>query len=442
MLPSPRIVVIDDELEDMRAIVEGLNTLGAAAVGIHYTSDKQLSPFPCLRILFLDLHLHSGAGDTDLQITYTVGLLSQLISTNHGPYAIVLWSLHDDERDRFEAKLKERIPYLEIPAPHAIMALKKADHLELHDNRKVKDVAALGAEVLSRIHEDAHVAALLAWEEHVTLAANDTICQISQMVREETAKPTASLNDILGELAIAAAGHENAKKSVFRATNEVLVGIVSDRLLHRTVGGELDEQWKKAVTLRTSKESDLTIPSAARLNSLLHLETGDFEPFRRGRVVDLSSLTERQFIGIWGESRQTMIKHFDRQNKGLKPTNWLMAQVRASCDEAQQNSGLLPFVLGISLVPSDKDKIGDAWVKDAGRCDFLWLSPPLATDEDKIMYLALHLRFIVGLSEGRVTRLRLKSKWRLRESILAEISKKLHSYGDRPGIIRFTSTKK
>lgn len=439
MLPSPRIVVIDDEKKDVQAIVEALNVLETTAVGIHYTPGRGMPRFPCLRILFLDLHLLPGAGSTEQQVKYTVDLLAQLLTPANGPYAIVLWSGHAAERELFEQILEERLPSLEITPPLMIVSLDKVDYLNPQDH-EVSEPTRLRDAVLAKIQENPQLAALLAWEEHVAQAVNDTICQIFQMAQKGSPKAAVELTRILGELAIEGGGLENARRNVFRAINEVLVQIVSDRLLHRTEPGDLGQLWQKAVAIRESRDSTLSSEEAVRLNRLLHLEEGVFETWRRGSVVNLASLPEDQFLDIWGESRADLLKAFDFNKKGISPLSWAMVQVRPPCDEAQQNNGLRPFVLGIWLTQSsDKEK---KWAGEASHCNYLWLSPPLPAGHDQLMYLALHLRFVTGLSTAKMNSLGLESGYRLREPLLDEISQKLHSYSDRPGIISFKPKKK
>jgi hypothetical protein len=367
MLPSPRIVVIDDEEKDVQAIVEALNVLETTAVGIHYTPGREVPRFPCLRILFLDLHLLPGAGSTEQQIKYTVDLLAQLLTSANGPYAIVLWSGHATERELFEQILHERLPVLEITAPLIIVSLDKVDHLQDHE---VRDPKRLKDAVLGTIQKNPQLAAILAWEEHVAQAVNDTICQIFQMACQGAPEAATGLNHVLGELAFSAAGLENARRDVFRSVNEVLVPIVSDRLLHRGIAAELRQQWSEAVTVE-DRDSELTEQQAARLNSLLHLESGALlvaiQPRDRGSVVNLSSFTDEDFQGIWGYSRQQLLGAFRLQNQ--QPGRWVMIQVQPPCDQAQQHQGLLPYILGTELTPSN------TWYKDRNRQPCFWLSP-------------------------------------------------------------------
>lgn len=428
MLPSPRIVVIDDEEKDVQAIVEALTTLETSAVGIHYTPGRELPRFPCLRILFLDLHLLPGAGSTEQQVKYAVDLLPRLLTLSNGPYAIVLWSRHATEKDLFEKILQERLPTLEITTPLMVVSLDKVDHLQDH---QVSNPVGLRDSVLNTIRKSPQLAALLAWEEHVAQAVNDTICQIFQMARQDSSEPvTAGLNRILGELAVSAAGIENARRDVFRSVNEVLVQIVSDRLLHRGVGTELRQQWSDAVTVE-AHDSKLTDHQSTRLNSLLHLESGELlatiEARDRGSVVDLSNIPpEEDFQEIWGYSRQQLLEAFKLPSQ---PCRWVMVQVQPPCDQAQRRQGLLPYILGAEVTPTN------TWYKERNRQPCFWLSPKFLKEDGEIRCLAFHLRFVAGFPRTRLKSFNLPVCYRLREPLMAMLAHTLHGYGGRPGII-------
>ncbi len=430
MLPAARIVVIDDNESDVRAIVTALNSLGTSSVGVHYSPEWKRVSFPCLRILFLDLHLHEGGGSNEQQIKLTIDLLPSLLSKNHGPYVIVLWSGHASEKDLFEQTLDARLSALEITAPLAVIPLDKISHVP---QGRVDDPEGLREAVLAKIREIPQLAAILGWEEHVAQAVNDTICQIVQMARRNPEGAIIGLNRILGELAVATAGLESARDDSFRPTNEVLVQIVADRLLHRGVDSTLSQLWRVAVTDLKDK-SGLEGLDAARLNSLLHLEgeiLGGSSNWERGKVLNLSLLEEGEFLKVWGTLKDNIKEDFFLKD-ATSEIKWIAIQVRPACDEAHMHSGLLPYVLGISTPPGSTN-----WLDRTKKAKHLWVSPEFATQTDEIYRLLFHLRFVAGLHRDRLRELDRPLFCRLRESLVAELTHELHSYSGRPGLIRF-----
>ena len=429
MLPSPKIVVVDDEQEDVQAIVKGLNGLGTTAVGVHFTADNLLPSFPCLRLLFLDLHLMSG--DTNQQIRQTVDILANILTSDHGPYGIILWSKHVDELEQFHAVLFERFVPQGLPVPLSIEALHKGDFLTGLEHRKINDVEAFEQAILDRIQQTPQLAALLGWEEHVSRAADDAIRQLLQISKSSGASsPSAEVNRLLGELAVASAGSANARQDVFRAANEVLVSVLLDRLIHRSAEDETHTLWQRAVT-DLEGHSTLSSEASARLNRFLHVETGmqlgRAKPWERGSVLDLSARPD-EFQPLWGAKPEAIWKE-DLELPSSESIRWLMVQVQAPCDQAQQREGLLPYILGLSFSPPSKRKLSKISKKK-----HVWLSPSLDID-GQIRHLAFHFRFVTGLARAATEGFEV---WlRLREQILAELTHELHSYANRPGIIRF-----
>ncbi len=445
MLPSPKIVVVDDELEDVRAIVEGLNALGAAAAGVHFSGEK-LPEFPCLRLLFLDLHLVSGTGGSQQQIKSTIGLLPDLLSSDHGPYVIVLWSGHSDECDAFRAAATKHLVEGGIPVPLSIVSMNKTEFIVHQEkSRQVSDPQRLQDTILQHIRENPQMAALLGWEEHVSRSANDTIRELSRIARaSEGGDLSFEINRVLGELAVASAGFGNAQRDVFRATNEVLSQFIIDRLMHR--GARLDTQnvWRQAVT-GLQEESALSDVDTARLNTFLHIETGDLletvKPGDRGSVVELPQSWLEGFANTWGYTQDALQEEFklpvsenpkERDATNQDTRRWVMVQLQASCDHAQGNRSLLPYVLGLLHVPTA------GWLKKT-MPEAVWISPRIelkTTDGDvKTHCLVVHFRFVVGLPGADVGKLNVCC--RLREPLLNQLTHELHSYGGRPGIIRF-----
>ena len=60
MFGVTQIVAIDDSKDDLRALVRGLNLLGSACLGIHYSNvpgDMTIVPCPQVRVVITDLNL-------------------------------------------------------------------------------------------------------------------------------------------------------------------------------------------------------------------------------------------------------------------------------------------------------------------------------------------------------------------------------------------------
>lgn len=430
MLPAPKIVVVDDNADDVYAIVEGLAALGTTALGVHYSPDLDALPrLAGVRLLFLDLHL-SGTGDSEQQIKNTIGILESFLTPDNGPYAIILWSGHilgyfESFRDQVKRRLNSHL------LPLQIVPLDKNEFIEPGVGRRhLVNLDGLKTRIQEQIGCCPQLAALLAWEEGVSQAASDTVRQIFWMACRRNSDDAADgINKVLGELAAAAVGRKNAEENIFRGVNEVLVQVVADRLQHRSAGHETDELWRRAVQL-----GERSVPSeedGALLNRFIHVEDGSLldrvEPWERGSIIGLEST---KLPDLWGLPSEELLKEFCLATSQPSSMEWIMVQVQPPCDQAQKNRGLLPYVLGLIGVGISKSKRGEI----SGR-KHLWLSPPLSSGNE-IIYIVLNLRFVVGLTQHSEL-LKKPVRMRVRDQLLAEISHELHSYSGRPGVIRF-----
>lgn len=428
MLPSPKILVIDDNLKDVQAIVAGLAALGTTALGIHYSPDlAELPTLPGLRILFLDLHL-LGSGDDEQQVLNTIGLLTTCLAPDNGPYAIVLWSSHvSGQFERFQDEVTRRLPMMDLPLPLQIVPLDKLDFIRAGI---ISDPEALKARIQEKVESCPQLAVLLSWEDGVSRAAADAVREIFQMAcRRNAENPAGEIGRLLGELAVAAVGRKNAEADIFRGVNNVLVQVVADRLQHRSAGEETARLWQKAVTL--GEKSIPVEKDAARLNRFLHVEDGSLlgraHPSERGSLVGLE---KDQLVGLWGLAEDALLQEFCLASAKPASMEWTMVQVQPPCDQAQRNAGLLPYVLGMRASGISKNRLGEI----RGR-KHLWLSPPLISD-DEVFRLIFNLRFVAGLSRDSAF-LKGPIRLRLRDQLLAELTYELHSYGGRTGVIRF-----
>lgn len=162
------------------------------------------------------------------------------------------------------------------------------------------------------------------------------------------------------------------------------------------------------------------------------------KPWERGSVLNLACLEEDEFEQMWGVSREAAWESGFRLGAEVKAKDWFMIQVQAPCDQAQGNSGLFPYVLGLSLRhPKDRGvskSISNKAHGRLGKLAYIWLSPALELDNE-VTLLAFHFRFSLGLTRQAVGEFEVSL--RLREQILSELTHEFHSYANRPGIIRF-----
>ena len=184
MLPTPRVIVIDDESKHLLGLTEGLNRYGAACLPIHFTGETEnIPPCPHVRVIFADLHLTGGPVTDHAKDFSTIGGLIEDSIKPSGPYLIVLWTQYPEQADR----LRNYLNNLEgVTKPFTVRALNKNDHLDSVDG-SVKSTEVLVEAIRRIVTGQPQVAALLNWEERVLDAAADTISSILELAEPVTA---------------------------------------------------------------------------------------------------------------------------------------------------------------------------------------------------------------------------------------------------------------
>ncbi len=431
MLPTPRVIAIDDDPKHLTGLTEGLNRCGTACSPIRFTGDlesMQIQPCPHVRVIFADLNLFPA--QSSRSNFATIAALIEKIKPS-GPYFIVLWTISPDKADDlydFLQRLDKKM------RPLIVRALDKNPYLDLATG-SAKNPEALAEAIQEMIAGQRQVAALFDWETRISDAAADTVSSILKLVEVAAADRAEEISRLLASLAVGAVGKEHVEKDRFRAVNEALLPILADRIAFMRSEERDKELWGAAF-----KESDarreLSLAEAAKLNRLLHiaLPTADSTGVERGAVIDLpiSGDEFEQAFGIeQNEAAQKQFRcpQFDDRDARFR---WVLVQSQAICDYAQPKPGPLPFHLGL-LMPSSEvgaDKPPAA----------LWDSPYFEFREE-ICILHVNARFQMALLPNAEV-VKRQPLFRLREQLLSDLIYRIHSYGARPGIIKFPEPKK
>jgi hypothetical protein len=435
MLPSPRIIAIDDEPTHLRGLADGLNSFGVACLQVHFTGDDtQLKPCPHVRVIFADLHLNEGGAGMEDARHFTVigGFIEQTIIPS-GPYIIVLWTRFADRADALATFLEERL--LNVPKPFIVTALDKNEHLD--EEGKVKDSTRLVQAIQEAISKQPQVAALLNWEERVLGAASDTVGAIVGLTTTGANQPprSAQLGRLLSQLAKASVGEGHVERDRFHAVNEALLPILADRVSVLKGQNEADDPWKSAFS-EADLAAGVSAQEAAQLNRFLHIAEGEagISAADRGAVFALpAQFAGEAFKTTCGmEEAETAGKQFGCKtfNTADESCRWVLIQVQAICDYAQRQPGPLPFVLALEMPNSAKST--------SSLPAALWVSPVMWI-RGAPRILAVNSRFQVMMPETHARQI--AADYRLREQILGELVYRIHSHGARPGILRMDESK-
>ena len=427
MLPTPRIIAIDDNPQDLSGITKGLNQYGVACLPIHFTGEPDdIGSYPHVRVIFADLRLNEGGPGDDHKRHFSVitSLIEQKIKPS-GPYILILWTDYADQLEGLRQFL-ERLS--DVPKPLAIEAIDKSQHL---NNGDLKNPDKLVEEINNFFHQQPQIAAILNWEKRVSDATADTVSSIFSLATtsSEAQERGKDVGRLLARLAVEAVGKDHVEQDRFRAVNEALLPILADHVAAMRSPESDNEIWQEAFD-SSDAESAFSLEEAAKLNSQVHIATMEGnQGAERGAVIDLPDELSSNFEQAFGLTQEVAAeRQFRCRNftQGQNECCWVLVQCQAVCDYAQTQPGPLPYYLGLEL-PEGNARSGTPPAA-------LWTSPPFYRN-GAVRYLHVNSRFQLSLPHSKAEEAR--TRYRLREQLISSLIFHIHSYGARPGILSF-----
>lgn len=350
MFTPPRYLAIDDELSELSPLVEALHKIGAPCVGVHFDPPgfPEATLFAGVRILFTDLHLIKGVAASSLNYDAIARIIDSCVPTNHGPYLLVLWTSHEEERQALSERLQVTVPE---KMPLAILGLGK----ERFRTGSGWDGLALQNALRNQVAGIPQLAALMSWERDVLAAANATLALIGGLVptTERTLDRYAvGLDYTLSQLAIAAAGASNAKSDPRGAISAALAPLLADRIVNQGDPHGSSALWKQAVTFQEGGTA-LTSLQKADMHRMVHFAVPSAEPVSRtdwGAVIPFgdAQLAESAMRARFGTTSSDLrSREFKLKDSRLDEGKLVLIRGGAACDQAQNNPGPLPMLLGL-----------------------------------------------------------------------------------------------
>lgn len=418
---SARIVLIDDKLHHLHGLTKALGKLDSACLPFQFEDQgPSRSQLKHARVIFSDLYLLSDSltGDTKQQLANIVSMLSEGLDENHGPYVLVIWTENPD-------KLADLNGYLEALAPGQrpidYICFNKSEYINPGDGSLINE-AGLIEKIQTALGAWSGVSALLWWETAVANAAAGLATSLWEFAGGNDNLRSEGLRQTFGKLAIASAGYHNAKDYPGMSVNETLVPLLADRLEQANFPSKI---WKDAVEF---EKFNLASP-VSRLNSLIHLDFSRIDDStQRGAASNLlgSWKTDQGFHDKFGYPKREIIRDFGfgegKIDEVLKDIEWYLIQVSASCDQAQRNNNLIPFILAATI--SEKGN------KTASGS--VWKSKPLEIN-GKSTTIYAHSSFILGMRASECGGMR--CAFRLRSALLDSLIFSARTHAARPGTI-------
>jgi hypothetical protein len=434
MFSQGRYVIVDDDPDQLRPLVDALHALGAPCLGVRYDANIGLADgqFRGVRILFMDLHLQGPATGKAANYALIGGLLEQCVIPASGLYILVLWTAHAEELAAFTGYIQEavRAEY----RPLAILGMDKKTYLAADK----LDQGKLKADIEKAVTGDARLQALLSWEHDVLAAAGATLAEIGGLIKDEDRtleRYPRSLDGILSLLAVAAVGAQNAERDPRSAVNAALAPILADRILSIEPKAANAEIWQRAITM-LKEPPQLDARQAARMNTMLHLALPEAEkigPSDWGAVVALpdAEKTEEALLARFGVRSQDLFPGvFQVEEQDLTPSCRLcLVRIGAGCDYAQCKSGPVLYVLALLRPMAVARKKKPRLASDYTTVQF-WMDSP-----GECFELIINARFQIAVADDSAAQW--EPLFRLREQLLAAVANHAASYVTRPGILSF-----
>src|SRR6267142_2640038 len=92
MLPSPRIIVIDDNPGHLRGLADGLNSYGVACLQVLFTGDVEgIRECPHVCVVFLDKNAHLNAAGEVRDVDALVEALASIVQDQPQIAALLNW---------------------------------------------------------------------------------------------------------------------------------------------------------------------------------------------------------------------------------------------------------------------------------------------------------------------------------------------------------------
>lgn len=427
MFSAGRYVIVDDERDQLRLLVDSLHSVGAPCVGVHYTGKPlDRAAFAGVRVLFSDLFLLQGVTQPMLQYAALEGMLRANVDPAiGGPYLLIIWTTHDEKVEGLRTYLRERLdPRLR---PLAVLTLDKKDFLD--------GQPGLAEAVHERVNASPQIRALVAWEVDVLSAAGATLAAVTDLVPAENRDVddfSALLDGILSRLAVAYAGRPNVTADRRGAINGALAPILADRIANAPARPELAGIWDAAVTTHQNLPP-IDDAQGGRMNRMLHIAIPPAEPVAAtdwGATLLLPDAVhaDEPMLDRFGmRYKEIMSQVFRIEKADRARCTPVLVRIGAVCDFAQRKPGPLPYLLGL-IVPSDIAH------KDIAQLKSELASPVFLLDEAQgPVRLLVNARFQISLVSPPAE---FTPLFRIREQMLATIVAHASEYQTRPGVVK------
>lgn len=438
-LSGARVLLVDDKQQDAFPIIKAFSKAGIATAyfdGTRGSLPKTKDKLRGVRLAILDIELGFHGGDKTKAATL-VQTLSRIIARDNGPYGVLLWTKHPEDKDEVA---KYIFTSQDLPNPVFVEMLTKSDYTTKARGggpAKGFQVDKLAEALSTRLSENSPLECLQVWEGSCFEAATRVINSIGDHSTKDAGQLEEWRNGWQKETLklLFAIGHAKAEKhhstkncipSMFLALNP----LHTDRmdLLVEDVSAPLTKYAEQIMNAKGGS----AIERRARVNSMLHLgsdhlrkfEPGNLYVFAGGDTPKLMPTLAELLVGVIGEDSPNYEEVTESAYR-------LALEVTPMCDYAQDKMGNSRLCAGFAL-PSTLDKRAKAknpqFLKSLGPFQLSSSLLPAG-----IYTLHFNSQYLVSCKVSKVKKL--KPTARARPQLLASVQSWLAYQSSRQGII-------
>lgn len=446
-LKGARVIVVDDDRSEAIPILHAFARKGIPAaffdgtIGALPTKKYRLSG---VRLAILDMDLIGGGVPDKSKAAHLVNYLGKILSVDNGPYAVLIWTKHQELRELFENYLQAAG---NIPRPlFSVMITKR----ECKNKKGNFNLRVLSTRIEESLAEVSPLLFLQSWEEKCFTSATEVTNTLASLAAENAGDFTTWRNNWksrLLELMHAMAEAEAEKNldcdSCLSGLYASLNPLHADRMESQCA--ELSISLGKYATEILQASADCGVPRKARVNTMLHLAFDKLDKFHPGNLYKVAGkrkpkliLSKNQLIDdlaqLQKDSNKTPEENAriiaDTKNELASESTHVLIETSAACDHAQRNIRVARFIAGL-LVPISKCK------KMKRKTNFIWEFGPLSlnqpTAEKGQYYLFLSARHVETLNLNQA--MNLKAIARLRSQALTDLQAWFNQHSNRPGVM-------
>jgi hypothetical protein len=348
--------------------------------------------------------------------------LARIIRTDNGPFGVLIWTKHPDQKETFARFMFERS---ELPKPVFVVMLKKADFIVGSGAAKRRfSINKLSTEVVKVLAETSPLEFMQVWEGSAFRAATNvtnTLAELSKSTADNLDQWKRQWHDETLKLLLvisraqAEAHHtrENCIPSLFLALNP----LHSDRMDALVKEGSR-ELFRHIDQIMGSTGSS-AIERRAKVNSMLHLASNDLDKFSPGNLY-IPAGRRPSIFPAFKDMLRNSINGDEAAQQGnlelvIRHGRQCGIEITPACDYAQDKMGLSRVIIGFVL-PHEHKKL----VKKA---DFLKPTGPFYLDGEGTPPGAYNLyvdsRYVIAAEPKAVKQLRATA--RVRPQLLADM---------------------